>query len=127
MFKIRVVVRTFPRVLFALLFLGSISGCRKPGANKAARAMVVEIERQIQQQVPVGSDQGKVASFVSAQQWNYQGFEPTKEGTILKVWIPGIPSGVLYCDATGRLLVTFLFDRHGKLVSHTSDQVHTCW
>ena len=88
--------------------------------------MVANIEQQIQQRIPIGSNQAQVLSFVASQQWQYSGVKPAETGSMFEVWIPGIPSGVLYCDATGRLLVTFRFDRYGKLVSYTTNEVYGC-
>ena len=96
------------------------------GHNKAARAMLANIEQLLQQRAPVGSDQGQVVAFISSQQWRHSGFESTKEGAVLKAWIPGIPSGVWYCDATGHVWVTFRFDHSGKLMSRITEDIYGC-
>ncbi len=82
------------------------------------------IEQQIRQRVPLGSPRAQVAAFVALQRWSY--VKSAEEGAVLEGSIPGIPSGVLYCDTTGYLMVTFHFDRQGKLVSHTAQTRFGC-
>jgi hypothetical protein len=108
-----------PILFFIMLLSIGILGCHQmAGDNLVARRMVNRVKQQIGRGVSAGASQAQVISFVESQKWSYSGFEAAKSGSTFRVEVDGVPSGVVYCDSTGRLPIIFHFDHEGKLVSY---------
>lgn len=92
--------------------------------KKQARFMVDYIEEQVQRLVDGHSDQAQVLAYVKSWQAKYLVESETEDGAMLEVRIPGIPTGARFvCDAVGDLLLTFHFNRQGRLVSYETGGV----